>query len=361
MATLFRLPDLGEGLHEAEIVAWHVGVDDHVVKDQPLCSVETDKAVVEIPAPQAGRIMGLHGAPGDVIEVGAPLVEFSSADVDADAVDSGSVLELSANSHAAPRQRQGRKQLAPAVRRLAASLGVDVESIEGTGPQGAITKSDVESAAASTGTEMRVRSVRRAMLQNMARAGREIVPATVTDEADIQSWPESSDITVRLIRAVVAGCQASPPLNAWFDSKAETLKIHSSVDLGLAVETEDGLFAPVIRNAANSDVAELRKSLETIKADTANRSVPRSALQGATITLSNFGMFGGRFASLVVIPPQVAILGAGRADVRVVPVEGSPQLHRMLPLSLSFDHRVVTGVEATRFLNAVIVDLEKPN
>jgi pyruvate dehydrogenase E2 component (dihydrolipoamide acetyltransferase) len=349
MGEVFKLPDLGEGLAEAEIVAWQVGVGDHVVTDQPLVSVETDKAVVEVPSPRSGRIAALHGEPGDVMAVGAPLVEFAEGEAE----DKGAVVGEMPKAAATVK-------VAPALRALAKELGVDLVSLEGTGPDGAIVRGDVEAAAkgAAPGLE-KIRGVRRAMLRNMVRAGAEVVPATVTDEADIECWRPKTDVTVRLIRAMAAGCKASPSLNAWFDPATEARTLHPHIDLGIAVETEDGLFAPAIRDIGNRDAAGLRRGVEAMKKDIAARSIPHEQLAGQTITLSNFGMFGGRFADLVVVPPQVAILGAGRAEARVVAVEGKPEVHRMLPLSLSFDHRVVTGVEAARFLNAVIEDLEK--
>lgn len=350
MGDIFKLPDLGEGLAEAEIVAWHVGVGDHVVTDQPLVSVETDKAVVEVPSPQSGHIAALHGEAGDVIAVGAPLVEFTGGTTE----DKGAVVgEI-------PKATAGKVKAAPALRALAKDLGVDLASLRGTGPAGAIVRADVEAAAkgAAPGLE-KIRGVRRAMLRNMVRAGAEVVPATVTDEADIECWPPRTDVTVRLIRAMAAGCKASPSLNAWFDAQTESRTLHAHIDLGIAVETDDGLFTPAMRDIGNRDAADLRRGVAAMKKDIEARAIPHDQLVGQTVTLSNFGMFGGRFADLVVVPPQVAILGAGRAEARVVAIDGKPAVHGMLPLSLSFDHRVVTGVEAARFLNAVIEDLEK--
>lgn len=382
MSVTFRLPDLGEGLHEAELVAWHVGVGDRVVADQPLCSVETDKAVVEVPAPQSGQIEALFVEPGAIVPVGEPLVAFRGEEDDQAEADAGSVLDLRRDVQSPKGSRAPRAKVSPAVRMLARSLGVDLSMVAGSGPDGVILKSDVEAAAdsggaaadipvtasdsaageagrpsASQGTPLR--RVRRTMMQKMVRAGHEVVPATISDEADIEDWTAHQDLTARLIRAVAAGCTAAPSLNAWFDSAAEALTVHDRVDLAIAVDTEDGLFAPVIPNVGERGVAELREALNALKADVATRSVPRSALTGGTITLSNFGMLGGRFASLVVVPPQVAILGAGRAGRRVVPDESGISVRLMLPLSLTFDHRVVTGAEATRFLNAAIDDLAK--
>jgi 2-oxoisovalerate dehydrogenase E2 component (dihydrolipoyl transacylase) len=158
---------------------------------------------------------------------------------------------------------------------------------------------------------------------------------------------------------MAAGVKASPSLNAWFHAATGTRTLHEHIHLGMAVETDDGLFVPVIRDAANQDPAALRAAIDAIKDAVAQRSIAREDMTGQTITLSNFGMFGGRYADLVVMPPQVAILGAGRAQARAVVVDGQIVAHRILPLSLTFDHRVVTGVEAARFLNSVIEDLQR--
>ena len=198
------------------------------------------------------------------------------------------------------------------------------------------------------------------MFRKMSRAGSEVVAATVSDEADVDNWPAETDVTTRLIRAISAACAAAPSLNAWFDAESETRTLHGRVDLAIAVETHDGLFAPVMPDIASRDEAGLREDVEQLKRDVVARSLPQDTMKGATITLSNFGMFGGRFADLVVTPPQVAIIGAGRIAARVIASSGRPVVHRLLPLSLSFDHRVVTGVESIRFLTALIEDLKKP-
>jgi len=366
MAETFKLPDLGEGLREAEIVSWHVGVGDHVVADQPLVSVETDKAIVEVPSPSAGRIAALHGKVGDIIEVGAALVEIeahSSADTGAIVGDIGEARQPPGRDRAiGHKDAAAHVKATPAVRKLAARLGVDLASIEGTGPDSTISKADVEAAAGGVSSAgEKLRGVRRSMFQTMTLAGRAVVPATLTDEADIDAWADTEDLTVRLIRAIAAACKLAPALNAWFDANTETRRLHDHVDLGIAVETDDGLFAPVLRDAGNLDGQALRQEIDEIKRTLENRSASPERFVGATITLSNFGLFGGRFAELVVVPPQVAILGAGRAENRVIADAGHAVVRRRLPLSLTFDHRVVTGVEATRFLNAVIDNLAQPN
>lgn len=374
--SVFKLPDLGEGLHEAEIVAWLVSAGDHVVADQPLVSVETDKAVVEVPAPRSGRIAKLHGAPGDRIPVGAPLVEFEEGA----RADTGTVVGTLKAEEPRPtpppaRPKAAAKQVAgadlstvkaaPAVRLLARQLGVDLTKVKPTGQQGQITSADVEKAAKAPslgeGYEP-LRGVRRAMAENMARSHAEVVPATITGFADVDPWAsEKADVTLRLIRAIVAACQAEPALNAWYDGRAMARRLLSHIDLGMAIDTGDGLFAPVLHDVGNRDPSDIRAGIERLKADLQTRSVPLSELRGQTITLSNFGTIAGVHAALVVVPPQVAIIGAGKISRQVVVVGGRYEARQLLPLSLSFDHRCVTGGEAARFLAALIADLESAN
>jgi pyruvate dehydrogenase E2 component (dihydrolipoamide acetyltransferase) len=373
MSAVFRLPDLGEGLQDAEIVAWHVGVGDHVVADQPLVSVETDKAVVEIPSPRSGHIAALHGAPGDVVDVGAALVDFA----DGDAVDAGAIVgSLPAAAPAtgdgadtpapptAPAEAGHGVKATPAVRALASALGVDLDDVDPTGPGATITRADVEAAAGAddqgTGEIEPLRGVRRAMDANMTRAHAQVVPATVMDDADVGDWAPGTDPTLRLLRAIARACEREPALNAAYLGRERGRRLHDRVDVGIAVDTEDGLFVPVLRDVAHRTPDDIRAGLDAMRADIEARTVPPEHLRGATISLSNFGVFGGRHAALVIVPPQVAIIGAGRARDEVVARDGDVAVRRVLPLSLTFDHRVVLGSEATRFLNAVIDDLEAP-
>jgi 2-oxoisovalerate dehydrogenase E2 component (dihydrolipoyl transacylase) len=363
----FVLPDLGEGLEEAEIVTWHVNEGDHVVMDQPLVSVETDKAVVEVPSPYSGRIARVFGAQGDLVRVGSPLVEFAEgAEQDTGTVvgqlDSDSE-EKTASVEKSEEPTPGRThQALPAVRALAHKLEVDLNSVLATGPGGTITRSDVERAAkslAEAGPAEALRGMRRAMARRMTAAHAEVVPTTVIDEADIDDWKEDEDATIRMMRAISAACKAQPSLNAWYNSAAGERRLVRQIDIGIAVDTEGGLIVPVMRNVADRDARDLRAGLDKLRADAEARTIPPEELRGATITLSNFGMIGGRFASLVVIPPQVAIIGAGRIAQRVMAHQGQPVVRRALPLSLTFDHRVVTGGEAARFVMALKSDLER--
>ncbi len=342
----FLLPDLGEGLAEAEIVEWHVGAGDHVVAGQPLVSVETDKSVVEVPSPRSGTIGACHGQPGDLVEVGGALVTFA----DDAARDSGTVVGRLPGSGS---------RATPAVRALARKLGVDLEGLSGSGPGGAVTTADVEAAARGSGVSAEpLRGVRRAMAANMARSHREVVPTTVHDIADIGDWLPGTDPTLRLLRAVGVAALAEPACNAEYLGAERGLRQHDKVHVGVAVETEEGLFVPVLQDVTNRTSDHLRAGLDRMRADVADRSIPPEELAGATITLSNYGMYGGLHAELVVLPPQVAIVGAGRMHDAVVVRDGVPTVRRVLPLSLTIDHRVVTGVESLRFLRALIVDLE---
>jgi 2-oxoisovalerate dehydrogenase E2 component (dihydrolipoyl transacylase) len=364
--TPFRLPDLGEGLKEAELVAWHVAEGDHVVIDQPLVSVETEKAVVEIPSPQAGRIAQLLATPGEHVQVGAPLLAFEEGLHP----DAGTVVgNLSMRTTApAPAQQGGRHRpdairAAPAVRARAKQLGVDLAGIAPSGPDGSLTTGDVEAAAAMATQPPdlgeAVRGARRAMALNMARAGREVVPATLHDEADVDAW-RPDDVTARLLRAMAAGCGAEPRLNASFHTATLSLTGNPQIDIGLAIDSPDGLFVPVLRDIARTAPADWRRQIDAMKIRVRERSLSPAELRNPTITLSNFGTIAGQHGALVILPPQVAILGAGRIIERAVRSESGLRLHRMLPLSLTFDHRAITGGEAARFLRAVMVDLEKP-
>jgi pyruvate dehydrogenase E2 component (dihydrolipoamide acetyltransferase) len=248
------------------------------------------------------------------------------------------------------------------VRALARALGVDLASIAGSGPGGAVLRADVEAQArgrAGAAAAMPVSGVRRAMAEAMARVRAEIVPATIVEDADVDAWPADADVTVRLIAAVVAACAVEPALNAWFDAAAMTRRLHGKVDLGIAIATRDGLFVPVLRDVGSLGAPQLRQALDRAKRAVAERRVALADMAGATITLSNFGSLGGRYAALAIVPPQVAILGAGRARQAIVARAGQPAVHRILPLSLTFDHRVVSGGEAARFLAAAIASLEQ--
>ncbi len=359
--TVFNLPDLGEGLHEAELVAWHVAVGDHVVADQPLASVETDKAVVEIPSPRSGHVARLCAKPGERMKIGQALVEFA----DTAHADEGTVVGQLPEAKAPPRPPLEASKAMPAVRARARELGVDLTAVPGTGPNGSISIADVEAvarvvtASAGTGAE-KLSALRRTMAERMAQSHAQVVPATVMDDADIEAWPEGGDPMLRLIRAVAAACAEQPALNAWYDGRAQTLERHRTVNLGIAVDTEAGLIVPVLHDVSALDAPALGAELTRLKDAAHQRTLSTADLRGATFTLSNFGALAGRYAQLVIVPPQVAILGAGRIRKEAGSAAERP-VRRVLPLSLTFDHRAVTGGEAARFLATVIADLQRPD
>ncbi len=271
----------------------------------------------------------------------------------------------------------------PAVRALAHRYNIDLAIVTPSGPKGTVKASDVERVVKifeEVGQLKPLKGVRRAMAKSMTQAHAEVVPVTINDDADITPWPEHTDTTIRVIRAMVKACQAEPALNSWYDSHSIGRRLIKEVHLGLAVDTREGLFVPVIRDVQSYNENTLREKINDIKALVEQRKIPPEDLRGNTIALSNFGNMVGKYANPVVVPPTVAILGTGRAFAQLVLIEsegesekegkeqrngkikeGSLAQHTFLPLSLSFDHRSVTGGEAARFLGALIDDLQQEN
>jgi len=361
---IFKLPDLGEGLQEAEIVTWHVKAGDTVAVDQPLASVETAKAIVDIPSPYAGKIVKLYGNERDVARVGQPLVAFEGGDDDTGTVvgkvEVGQKIMADAPTAATP-LAHGIKAT-PAVRAMARKLNIDLAMVTPTGADGMITANDVQRASrilSEIGPQELLRGVRKVMAQSMTLAHAEVASATLMDDADIDSWAAGGNIMLRLIRALVAACRAEPALNAWYDSQAVGRRLLKNVDIGIAVDTPDGLLVPVLRNVETRAPDNLMSALTKLIQDTRERKVPPEDLRANTITLSNFGPIAGRYASPIVLPPTVAIVGAGRVRKEVVAIADKPAVHRVLPLSVTFDHRAVTGGEAGRFMAAMVADLQR--
>jgi len=373
----FNLPDLGEGLQEAEIVEWHVAAGDAVSADQSLVSVETDKAIVEVPSPRAGTIARLVGAPGDIVAVGSALVEFTdgsapkAAPKRARTKDAGTVVGAVESGDEVIEERAstvGGKTLGvkatPAVRALAKRMDVDLAVVTPSGPDGLVTAADVQRVAkifAELGPLEPLRGPRRAMARNMTLASNEVVPVALSEDADIDEWREGTDVTIRLIRAIAAGCAAEPALNAWYDTHSIGRRLLKKIDLGIAVDTEDGLFVPVLHDIGNRNAEDIAEGLERLKADVRARTIPPEEMRGYSFTLSNFGAIFGRYANPIVQPPTVGILGAGSVRDEVRAHDGKAEVRKTLPLSLTFDHRAVTGGEAARFLKAVVADLAKPD
>jgi len=389
--TTFNLPDLGEGLPEAEIVSWHVAVGDSIRTDDPLVSVETAKAVVEVPSPHTGVIVKLYAKAGDIVATGAPLVDFSeqpgavadarpeppAASADAATVvgnvPTGSeVIEETAFSGRDRRRGTGRIKATPSVRTEARRLGIDLAKVPASGKNGQITAADLSrfqegasrakpaGPSAAPGSMEALRGPRRAMAQSMAAHRDQVALCTIFDDADINEWLDKRDFTARILRATAAGCAAEPALNGFFDGESMSHQVESRVDIAMAVDTEDGLIVPVIRQVQAMSLGQIRAAVAGVKEATHERSIAPQDMQNFTITVSNFGMLAGRYATPLMVPPTVAILGSGKLQHDVVAVMGGIEVHRRIPLSLSFDHRCITGGQACRFLAAVINDLEKP-
>lgn len=378
---VFHLPDLGEGLAEAEIREWYVKEGDQVQLDQPLLSVETAKAVVDVPSPCAGRIVKLYGKTQEVIKTHAPLVEFESDTPKiAEKKDKGSIVgELEESQQALREETVIIGTVAsiaapvfkalPTVRALAKQLQVDLSKVTPTGPKGQITADDVKrqaqqgqpSAVASfiAAQGEALRGVRRSMAQVMAAAQQEVAQVTIIDDADISFLPQEADLTVLLLQALSEASRVEPALNAWFDGKSLKRQLFTEVNIGLAMDTPEGLFVPVLKNVNQSSAEVLRAQINQFKEGVRLRTIEASAMQGATLTLSNFGTIAGKYASPMVVPPMVAILGCGRTYEAVVLREGKVTTARFLPLSLSTDHRAVTGGEAARFLAAILKFLKE--
>jgi len=367
--SYFNLPDLGEGLQEAEIIEWFVGNGDKVKQDDILVAVETAKAIVDLPSPQDGTIRQVYGKTGDIIQVGDPLVEFVNASTTkpdtgtvVGEVKVGDTLVAEASLSVGHPASTGFKAT-PAVRALATRLNIDLAMVKPSGKNNTITADDIKRVAKlikESGEMIPLKGARRTMALTMSQAHSEVVPVTISDDADIAAWSDNADITIRLIRAIATACKAEPALNAWYDNHAVARILHDTVELGIAVDTEQGLFVPVLNNIATRDAEDLRKALNAIKDAVKSRSIPPEKMRGHTITLSNFGTFAGRYANPVIVPPTVAIVGAGKIRAQVVRVNKQFESHNILPLSLTVDHRAVTGGEATRFLAVLLKDLALP-
>lgn len=387
--TIFNLPDLGEGLPDAEIREWYVQPNDVIKVDQPMVAMETAKALVDIPAPFSGKVIKLYGKAGDIIKTGQALIDIEGENPTKKNTDQATVvgsLQLGdtileeSPLGVSPKQQsmlhQNGTKATPAIRALAKKFQINLNDCKGTGPDGQILVTDIEKmiqqksskeiaspsnsiSPLASGFEP-LRGVRRTMANTIKQAHLSIVPVTLVDDADIYTWPEKTDVTLRLIRAVMAACQREPRLNAWFDESQLALCQRSQIDLGIAMDAAEGLFVPVLKNVAQESAVNLRKTIDKFKLEVKNRSISPDDLLGATFVLSNVGIFAGRYATPIIIPPMVAILAVGRINEKVVVEEGKVSVHKQLPLSLTVDHRVITGGEAARFLSALIIDLQAP-
>jgi len=321
--------------------------------------------------------VSLFGDVGDVVHTGEPLVEFEGENDDSGTVvgdlsmSSEQNLDQSFivgsaydgnNPQLLGGQKGGSIQATPSVRALAKRMEVDLEHVRGSGNGGRITMQDVEKAAAlnqDKGQSESLKGVRRSMAKAMIASHEQVVPVTLHDDVDVYAWSADEDITMRLVHAISEACKQEPSMNVWFDGEHLSRRLLNKVDLGIAVDTEQGLFVPVLRDIQNRPMDNLRAGLNALRSAVKSRKIPPQEMQGATITLSNFGTLAGKYANPVVVPPQVTIVGAGGIRSEVVAFDGQPCVHPILPLSVTFDHRAVTGGEAARFLKAMMEDLAR--
>lgn len=443
----FRLPDLGEGLTEAEIIAWHVAVGDHVSVDQVVCEVETAKASVEVPCPYEGEVVELHGAVGDVVDVGKPLISIAAAAgatpapeepadrarLDAEArsaaangkakQSSGNVLvgygtaetggvrrrrvvsgfgghgsaprvhvapvEVPAKAPpvaAATTQNGGRiAVVSPLVRRLAKEGGLDLATVQGSGPEGLIMRRDVEAALAapvsvpalsSTGIPERervpLRGLRKTVADKLSRSRREIPDATTWVDVDATGLMElraalNKDTSARkisllavLARICVAGLARYPELNATVDVERQEIVRYSDVNLGFAAQTDRGLVVPVVHGAHRMSTEELAAEFERLTAAARAGSLPVSELTGSTFTLNNYGVYGVDGSTPILNHPEAAMLGVGRIVKKPWVVDDELAVRSVTQLSFTFDHRVCDGGVAGGFLRYVADLVEEP-
>ena len=385
MATReFRLPDLGEGLEDAEVVRWLVSEGDDVELNQPMVEVDTAKAMVEIPCPFHGKVAKLHAAEGDTVKVGAVLVSF---EVEGEETTRTSVLvgygvdeetkvhrrrRLTKRGDADETRRTAAgpsgPKAAPPVRKLAADLGVDISSITGTGPGGRVTREDVLAAspdgAGSSSQEERVavKGVRKLIAERMAQSASEIPHVTTYLSIDCgellavkEEVQKGADLKVTalpiLAKAFVSVCKDHPKLNASFDAARGEIVLKRYYHLGVATDTERGLIVPVVKDADAMDFLSLAREISRLSAAAREGSAKVEDLSGGTVTVSNVGSFRAEYGTPIINPPEAAILAFGLIEERPVVREGKILARPMATLSLSFDHRVTDGAEAGRALS----------
>lgn len=391
MLREFKFPDVGEGIAEGEIVRWLVKEGDSVKEDQDLLEVETDKALLTLNSPYTGKVTRLHGKEGDIIKVGDVLTTVDAGGEEgtvtgAEKGDSGTVVGTLNDNEVVEVIRP--VQATPAVRALAKQMGIDLASVKGTGPGGRITKEDVETAAMKTGHQtsaeadayglvekIPLRGIRRTVAKRMAEASKRVAEVTIWEDADIteleqvrareRKVAEEKGVKLTylpfLIKAVIPALNAHPYFNASLDEGAEAIVLKKYFNIGIAVDTSDGLIVFVIKDADKKNILDLAMETATLAEKARLRKIDLHELKGSTFTITNYGVVGASYGTPIINYPEVAILGLGKIEDRPVVRSGQIAIRKMMPLSLAFDHRAIDGVEAGRFLGVVIQHLEDPN
>lgn len=398
---VFKLPDVGEGTTEVEITKWHVGVGDTIAEDEPLVDVATDKAVVEIPAPVAGTVVSINGAPGDSMPVGAELVVFeTAAQADRDAKPARKPEPASVPSslavESAPEPPSGKlvalpgagdePSAAPAVRSRARELGIELRDVAGSGPGGRISHADLDAhlarpsqntarGAAPPGIEEeKLIGVRRRMAERMQQAKRRIPHFSYVEEVDMTALEalrehlnarhasERPKLTLLpfLIKALARAVPFHPEVNALFDDDRGVLRRHQAVHVGIATQTQHGLLVPVLRYAEARTLWDCAAEITRLAKSAREGKASREELGGSTITLTSLGALGGLASTPIINYPEVAIIGVNKLVERPVIRHGQIVARKMMNLSSSFDHRVVDGWNAAAFIQKLKEYLEQP-
>jgi pyruvate dehydrogenase E2 component (dihydrolipoamide acetyltransferase) len=363
VAKAFKLPDLGEGLTEGEVARWLVSEGKEIREDDPLVEIQTDKATVDIPSPYEGTVLKILVAEGEVVPVGTELVligdpgdEVSDSLLQAPPA-AGEATGGASNNVSQASRTSTRVQATPVVRRIARELGVELGAVVGTGPGGRITEEDVRAAATGGGEGRRepLRGVRRVIAEHMARAHREVPPVTWVEECDFENVPRER-LLPQVVKACVECLAEFPELNARLDRDA--IVYLDRYDIGIAVQTDDGLVVPVVRGADAKSIDELAGEIADLAERARAGSLAADELRGSTFTVTSAGKLAGLFQTPIVNYPEVAILSIGRVAPRAVVQDGAVVVRQTGTIAMTFDHRVVDGARAAGFGLAVIARIE---
>ncbi len=386
-----KFPDVGEGVTEGTLVKWLVKVGEQIKADQAVAEIETDKAIVEIPSPKAGKVARIFGKEGDVIKVGSTLVALAlpGEEVRIEAKPPGIKPEVRPEIKPAEKPALERVLAAPSTRRLARELGVDISKIQGTGPGERITDEDVKRASEAPAKppvvappelklmEERIplKGIRKTIAERMVKSLFTSPHVASMDEADVtelvklrekqKKLAEEKGIKLTylafIVKAATVALKQHPYLNASLDSEKNEITLKRYYNIGIAVDTPDGLMVPVIKNADRKSIMELAQETERLAEEARTRKIKLPDLKGNTFTITNIGSIGGIFSTPIINPPDVAILGIHRIRDMPVVVDGEIKVRKILPLVLSFDHRVLDGAQAARFMNTLIEHLKDPD
>jgi pyruvate dehydrogenase E2 component (dihydrolipoamide acetyltransferase) len=381
----FKLPDLGEGIAEVELRRWLVKDGDRVTEHQPLLEVESDKAVVEVPAPHTGIVTGIHRHDGEMIEVGELLLTITGEGEEMPELPrKAGIVGLLPEAEVEERTAFGSGVMAtPQVRKLARERGIDLGSIRGSGPHGSVTRDDLEPSGAEQESPERefgpveripLRGVRRAIARNVLASQRLTAFVTGMEEADVTELValrsrEQEEVEAHgahmtylpfFIKAAQHALREHPFLNASIDDATETIILKKHYHFGIAVDTPDGLMVPVIRDVDKKSIIELAVEINRMVLEARERTISREEMRGSSFSITNFGHFGASFATPIINWPDVAILGCGRIAERPWVHGGVITIRKILPLSLTFDHRITDGADAARLLAKVVRYLEDP-